>query len=81
MPSQQVRAKTEKNGRMLPEVVRVIGVYESPSGEQWKVLRSGEFNVDNWQPWPKRKIQFFGCGPEADAVSAVTGAPPNQPNH
>ncbi len=81
----QIRAKTEQNGRILPEIVRVIGIYESSQGDEWKVLRAGEFNPQKWQPWPKDQIQFRGCGPEGDALSAMqrsieaTATAPNHP--
>ena len=66
------RQKLSASGaRMLPEVVRVIGTTSIEDGERWKVLRAGEFNVKNWQPWAKGKIQFAGCGPEAEAVREV----------
>jgi hypothetical protein len=55
-------------GKMLPEIVRVIGTYSS---DKWMVLRSGEFNERHWQPWPKEKIRFIGCGREADAFREI----------
>lgn len=61
-------------GRLLPEVVRVIGATSGEDGERWKVLRAGEFNPERWQPWEKEKIQFQGCGAEADAVQQVFAA-------
>lgn len=64
-------------GKRLPEIVRIVGTYTDADGfplldeygnEQWKILRSGEFNPDNWQPWAKNKITLGArCGREADA--------------
>lgn len=69
LPARQI-SKGSGN-RLLPEIVRVIGVTTAEDGERWKVLRAGEFDPEKWQPWPKRKIQFHGCGPEAEAVKEV----------
>jgi hypothetical protein len=71
LPAMQLRKAT--GTRLLPEVVRVIGVTSGEDGERWKVLRAGEFDATQWQPWPKEKIQFTGCGPEADASREVLG--------
>ena len=65
-------------GTLLPEIVRVIGITPIEDGERLKVLRAGEFNPSNWQPWPKELIHFGAiCGREADAfreLDAVRGA-------
>jgi hypothetical protein len=67
------RQKTSHEGnRLLPEIVRLIGMTSPEDGERWKVLRQGEQNPDNWQPWPKEKIQTGrACGPEADAFREI----------
>jgi hypothetical protein len=72
LPAMQLRKAT--GTRLLPEIVRVIGVTDGEDGERWKVLRSGEYDATQWQPWPKEKIQFSGCGPEADAFAQVIAA-------
>lgn len=55
------------DGKLLPEIVRVIGVTSPEDGERWKVLRAGEYDPKKWQPWPKNAIRFTGCGVQMEA--------------
>ena len=79
-PKQKLSAT---GNRLLPEIVRLIGVTPDADGGRWMVLRAGEFDPENWQPWEKSRIQTFGCGPEADAMREVMdgsrGAAPADP--
>ena len=69
-------------GKLLPEIVRVIGTYEHNSDE-WMVLRSGERNPAKWVPIPKSDVRFINCG-ESDAsrifarTSAERSTPPRR---
>jgi hypothetical protein len=79
LPAAQLSKRT--GNRLLPEVVRLIGVTPAEDGERWMVVRGGFYDSAkcagenlhdrskcDWQPWPKEKIQTGpGCGPEANA--------------
>lgn len=76
-PTQRQRIGVE--GKILPEVVRIIGTTPPEDGERWKVLRSGEYDATKWQPWSKESISFVGCGSEAAAFREVIGADRRMP--
>lgn len=61
-PFESRQKHTVEGNRILPEMVRVIGVTSAEDGERWKVLRAGERDPRAWQPWEKSRIQFYGCG-------------------
>jgi hypothetical protein len=70
-------------GRLLPEVVRVIGVTSMEDGERWKVVRGtyiaakcrgelvNDFSSCEWVPFDRDQIQFVGCGKEADSIRQI----------
>jgi hypothetical protein len=80
-------------GRLLPEIVRVIGVTPFEDQERWMVVRGtyiaancrGEALKDRskceWVPYPREAIKFVGCGPEAAgyATSASERGPVTRP--
>lgn len=72
-PFPAFQAKHKVSGsRLLPEIVRVIGVTSLEDGERWKVLRQGETDPENWVPYARGEIQFGGgCGPEAAAFEEL----------
>lgn len=88
-----VRQKLSPGGsRLLPEIVRVIGVTSMEDGERWMIVRGGAYSAQacadpwdrercEWVPMEKEHIQFSGCGPEAEAVREVTlvGSARDQP--
>jgi hypothetical protein len=59
-------------GKLLPVIVRIIGVTPAEDGERWKVLLPGEFDPENWVPMAKEEIRFVMCGPEAEGYSAAS---------
>jgi hypothetical protein len=65
-------------GKLLPEIVRVIGRYDAL---QVKVLRAGVYDPAQWVPMPAAAIRFVGCGREIDAyreISAESSSPSRQ---
>lgn len=72
-PFPAFQAKHKVSGsRLLPEIVRVIGVTSIEDGERWKVLRQGETDPEKWVPYSRTEIQFGGgCGPEAAAFEEL----------
>jgi hypothetical protein len=62
-----MRQQGQVQGKLLPEVVRIIGVTSFEDGQRYKVLRAGEFDTARWQPWEREKIRFNGCGMEVEA--------------
>src|SRR5581483_2855940 len=89
LPQAQIRNR-QSCGRVLPEIVRIVGTYLDADGvpmldeygnEQWKILRAGEFNPEHWQPWSKKKIQTMGCGPEGDALQLMLQPPQPAPRN
>lgn len=87
LPAAQLSKRT--GNRLLPEIVRLIGVTSPEDGERWMVMRGGFYNPAkcagenihdrskcDWQPWPKEKIQTIGCGPEANAFRELQRSDP-----
>jgi hypothetical protein len=85
LPAAQLSKRT--GNRLVPEIVRLIGVTSAEDGERWMVVRGGFYdpakcagpNVHDrskcdWQPWPKEKVQTIGCGPEASAFKELQRA-------
>lgn len=66
-------------GKVLPEIVRLIGVTSAEDGERWKVVR-GLYNADacaldvdgdacGWLPYDRSQIKTGAvCGPESVAM-------------
>lgn len=62
-----IEQQSQVPGKLLPEIVRVIGFTSAEDGHRAKILRAGQFDVTKWQPWPEKSIRYVGCGPEAEA--------------
>lgn len=85
-----LRQNGTHEGKILPEVVLVIGSTPIDDGARWIVLRAPDFNAKQWEPHSKEEILFGArckAGAElqqmfdatrGDGAAAARTRPPNQ---
>jgi hypothetical protein len=82
-PFPAMQKHTPGGSRLLPEIVRIIGLTPIEDGERLMVIRGvytpakcrGDLLWNrtscDWQPFAREEVQTRGCGPEASAYDRM----------
>lgn len=63
-------------GTWRKQCVAVIGAYDD---DAWKVLLTGEHDVEKWVPIPRSEVALDGCTHPRNTPATLTAPPSQQP--